>query len=76
MKLFQAKCKTSLHFIKPNEGLGVANLTLNSEGNQTKVTGAGYRNELPYESYETFMDGFMDDAYGRGLKSLKEISEK
>ncbi|WP_372482944.1 SRPBCC family protein [Elizabethkingia anophelis] len=69
--------KTSLHFIKPNEGLGVANLALNSEGNQTKVTWSlDTEMNYPMNLMKLFMDGFMDDAYGRGLKSLKEISEK
>jgi hypothetical protein len=50
---------------------------LNPEGNQTKVTWSlDTEMNYPMNLMKIFMDGFMDDAYGRGLKSLKEISEK
>ena len=66
------RIKTSIHFIKPNEGQATSNITLTPEGAQTKVTwDMDTEMNYPMNLMKLFMDGFMDDAYGRGLKSLK-----
>lgn len=54
-----------------------SNITLTPEGTQTKVIwDMDTEMNYPMNLMKLFMDGFMDDAYGRGLKSLKEISEQ
>ena len=71
------KIKTSLHFIKPNEGQGTSNIILTAEGNQTKVTwDMDTEMNYPTNLMKLFMDSFMDEAYTKGLNKLKEISEK
>ena len=71
------RIKTAIHFIKPNEGQATSNITLTPEGAQTKVSwDMDTEMNYPMNLMKLFMDGFMDDAYGRGLNSLKEISEQ
>lgn len=71
------KLSTAIKFILPNPGDATSNVVLTPEGNQTKVTW-DMDTEMPYPMniMKLFMDGFMDESYGKGLNELKSISEK
>lgn len=66
-----------LHFIRPFESKATSSIILEPKGNGTQVTWTlDTHMDYPSNLMKLFMDGQMDEFYGDGLQSLKQLAEK
>ena len=71
------KIETKMMFKKPFESDATSDVVLTKEGNTTKVVwNMDCELDYPMNLMKLMMDYQMEDSYGKGLKKLKELSEK
>ena len=71
------KIATKMMFKKPFESDATSDVVLTKEGNTTKVVwNMDCELDYPMNLMKLMMDYQMEDSYGKGLKKLKELSEK
>ena len=71
------KVGSKMMFKKPFESDATSDVVLTKEGNTTKVVwNMDCELDYPMNLMKLMMDYQMEDSYGKGLKKLKELSEK